>query len=511
MKRGLLWSIVATLCGTVGSLFVTPVLVTRLGAVDFGLYILVLGLTSYASFFDFGLTWAAGRYLADDFANSRRRELAERFHTLAYFLTGVGLLSLVGAVLVGPAVLRAAGANAGTPAVLPLVLAATSFVLTLQIGLASTLLRACQRFDEAGRITALGSVLLPVGSYLAMRTAATLTLLLVVNALVNAIVLVLYLMMSRSELRSSEPVRRWDARYLREMASFGGWSMSNRALQVLVLQVDRLVVALLGSVAGLTYYAVPAGVASRVNSLGSALAGLFFSRASVLHASGHTTELHRQHAAATRFLVCTAAAAAAPLVLLGHEFLRVWIGTEMASSGGGVLMVLALGYAVIAVASLDAVTLEGCGRPDLTGLTVLTWSALATASVLLFAPMLGARAVAYAVAGWLTGVGLTDMVLARWVVLSRTPADHAGFPTFGLLASLAAATVVALIVRPLIDGLVAALLGLGAVGITTIGVGVFLILTASDRAMIRTHLADVVPALRMRFTAAGSSHLPVDQ
>jgi len=60
VKRGLVWSVVATVCGVVGSLFVTPLLLTRLGPAEFGLYVLVLTLASYASFFDFGLTWAAG-------------------------------------------------------------------------------------------------------------------------------------------------------------------------------------------------------------------------------------------------------------------------------------------------------------------------------------------------------------------------------------------------------------------------------------------------------------------
>jgi len=106
VKRGLVWSVVATVCGVVGSLFVTPLLLSRLGPAEFGLYVLVLALASYASFFDFGLTWAAGRYFADDFVTGRRADLVGRFFTLARFLAGVGLLSVAGAVIVGPAILR---------------------------------------------------------------------------------------------------------------------------------------------------------------------------------------------------------------------------------------------------------------------------------------------------------------------------------------------------------------------------------------------------------------------
>ena len=47
----------------------------------------------------------------------------------------------------------------------------------------------------------IGSVLLPLGSYVAMRPGASLNLLLAVNVLVNVVVLTLYALRSRRELR----------------------------------------------------------------------------------------------------------------------------------------------------------------------------------------------------------------------------------------------------------------------------------------------------------------------
>ena len=89
-----------------------------------------------------------------------------------------------------------------------------------------------------------------------------------------------------------------------------------------MLQVDRLAVVFLGSMTGLTYYAVPASVASRVNAIGTAVAGLFFSRASALHAAGNRVALRQQHDAATRLLIWVTVSAAAPLVWLGDAFLQ---------------------------------------------------------------------------------------------------------------------------------------------------------------------------------------------
>ena len=180
----------------------------------------------------------------------------------------------------------------------------------------------------------------------------------------------------------------------------------------------------------------------------------------------------------------------------------------MATHGGPVLLVLVLGYAVMAVGALDAVTLEGCGRPDLSGLTVLAWSALAIVFVLALGPALGVQAVAYAVAGWLAGVGLTDMVLARRVVLA--PAEERASTMIGLVLVVAPTAGVAHLVRPLIDRLATALIGLAGAGLVALGVGFFVILTRGDRSLIVRQLADFLPLARLRVATATDSHRPTE-
>ena len=123
--------------------------------------------------------------------------------------------------------------------------------------------RGCQRFDEAGRVNTIGSALLPLGAYLGVWAGASLSLLLAINVAINVVLLVLYAWLGHRELRGASASARWAPRYLREMASFGGWSMSTRLCGIVMLQVDRLAVVFLGSMTGLTYYAVPASVAAR--------------------------------------------------------------------------------------------------------------------------------------------------------------------------------------------------------------------------------------------------------
>jgi O-antigen/teichoic acid export membrane protein len=199
------------------------------------------------------------------------------------------------------------------------------------------------------------------------------------------------------------------------MAAFSGWSSAGGLVATLMMQIDRLCVAVFGSVAGLTYYAVPAQLASRVNLLGAVSASVFFSRVGSLLARNDLDELARQHAAARRLLVWLTLAVALPVVTFGPAFLEVWIGPDMRAFGGSILVALVVGHALIGVTSIDAALVEGCGRPDLTTKATVGWAAAALVAGALSYPWLQAGAIAGAITLWLAGLGVTTAMLARRV------------------------------------------------------------------------------------------------
>ena len=342
MSLGLWWSLLSTACVAAGGLWVTPILVRTLGAGEFGIYSLVIVFASYFGLFDFGLTWAAARYFTEDLARGDTAALVGRFRTLRAFLLGIGTACLLASAFIGLPLLQAVGAASDGHTLLALLLGTASFALALQIQLLGALLRAAQLFVAFGRAIALGSALLPLASYAAVRFGMGLSGLIGVNIAVNVVVLLVCWVHSFPLLRSPAAVL-FRLAFLRQMMSFGGWSTLSRVVMIVMLQMDRLAVALVGQAAALTYYAVPASLASRLNVLGGPAATLFFARASALHAENGHVELVRQHRQAVRFQLWATLALSVPLIAMGPAFLRVWIGPEMALRGGAILMVLAIG------------------------------------------------------------------------------------------------------------------------------------------------------------------------
>jgi O-antigen/teichoic acid export membrane protein len=484
VKRGAIWSLAAAGVSTIGALLVTPRIIGELGVADFGLYVLVVTVTSYAAFFDLGLPFAATRFFAEDMARGRPDRLTSRFHTLSRVLLAIGVAGGAAAAAAGPWLAQRAGATGVEGLAILMGLSAVSVVIALQGALLHALLNAAQRFDEAGRVTLAMSVMTPVAAFTAIRMAPGLASLIAATIAVNAAGVLFSTSLVRRHrlLQSRGP--RWETDRLREMASFGGWSSAGRIVMALMLQLDRLVVALIGSVTGLAGYAVAAQIASKVNALGGVATSLVFSRASLLHAGNRLDALDDQRRTVRRILLWGTLGLALPLATLGPAFLEAWVGAEMRTMGGPILVMLAAAHGIVSVTALDAAVLEGAARPDLTAKTMAVWAVPAGCAGFLLQPSLQATAVGVAVALWLGGVGVTTIVLSRRLFPERASDDHRR-----LLKGLAGAVCLSLIVKSGVEPALAGTLPsvLGAMALSAAAVllfGGFTVLRREDRLLL---------------------------
>jgi O-antigen/teichoic acid export membrane protein len=212
------------------------------------------------------------------------------------------------------------------------------------------------------------------------------------------------------------------ARELRQMLSFSLWTLLGRLVQVAMLQGDKVVAARAVGAVGLPSYVVPFNLAQKLNILGSAAVTAVYPMAAANSARSRD-EFRESYFRVARVVHLFTAAPAITLLVLAPLFLHSWIGPEMAASGAGFLRVLAVGYWIVSVASVEAGCLEGWGYPRVTALA-------ASASLILAVVVAGVlastadvlSAVAGGVAVWMTGTGLTSTI--AWQRVSGFPATR---------------------------------------------------------------------------------------
>jgi O-antigen/teichoic acid export membrane protein len=234
----------------------------------------------------------------------------------------------------------------------------------------------------------------------------------------------------------SLPVRsrpRIDAERVGVLLRYGGWVTLTGLVSPLVSVVDRVVIGSVLGAKAVTRYTVPFALVSRVKILSSSLARAIFPRFSMLDRSDAarvSRESLRALAAVMTVLTVVGAVTLDP-------FLRVWVGSDIASSSAPVGEILLIGFWLNSLAVVPFAFLQGQGRPDLP----------AKFHVLELAPYIGGLVMGLHFAGiqgaawaW-SGRAAADAVLLFWAArkLSQetAPADWRQLAGGGMLAGSA--------------------------------------------------------------------------
>jgi O-antigen/teichoic acid export membrane protein len=162
----------------------------------------------------------------------------------------------------------------------------------------------------------------------------------------------------------SLPVRnrpRIDAERVGVLLRYGGWVAISGLVSPFLTVVDRVVIGSVLGAKAVTRYTIPFALVSRVKILSGSLARTIFPRFSMLDRSDAarvSRESLRALAAVITVLTVVGAVTLDP-------FLRVWVGSDIASSSAPVGEILLIGFWLNSLAVVPFALLQAQGRPDL--------------------------------------------------------------------------------------------------------------------------------------------------
>ncbi len=347
------------------ALLAVPILVDRLGTARFGILSLTWIVIGYASLLDLGLGRALTKLTAERLGRGAEGDTPGIFWTAIGLLTGIGVLS--GAII-------AAASGVLTSSVFSIEEslvgeAHLTFILiacTIPFVLVSTALRgnleAHQRFDLTNGAAVPLSLLSYFGPVAIALTTTDLPL--VISAVCASRVIATAVFMFLC-LRV-DPLLRTKVRFERglvgSLLSFGGWVTVAAILSGLISSADRLLIGAVASVKAVAYYATPYEGSKQMLMVSSAFANVLFPGfAANVGTDPERTELLFSRGVRATFVGLF------PLVLiasvLSYEILHVWINTEFAENGGGVLQLVAIGVLVNGLAFVAYALIQST-RPD---------------------------------------------------------------------------------------------------------------------------------------------------
>jgi len=354
---------------------ILPPFLTRLMSPDaYGAWLLVLQLSAFVGYLDFGIQTAIGRFVARASEQGDTEHRDRIVTTSLAVLTAAGIAGIVGSVglaLLLPRVFHQVPQLLLAEVRVAFVLVGGSLAVGLPCSVFNGIFIGLQRYEVPAAIIAGSRVISAVSLVILVRHGGNLIQMGAAVAAVNlasyALQYLMYRTMAPRVEFSTHLVSRNAGRELFDYClSLSIWSFA-------MLLVSGLDVSLVGyfEFDKLAYYAVTATLITFLAGLQNAVFHVMIPSAAVLHARKNSVQLGQMMITATRYGVFVLLVTGLPLIFAGKYILTLWVGPRYALEGGRILQVLTAANMIRLSAVPYAMTLIGTGQQRLVILTPL--------------------------------------------------------------------------------------------------------------------------------------------
>jgi O-antigen/teichoic acid export membrane protein len=344
------------------SIIVIPMYLGLIGPSRYGIISLVWLLFGYFGIFDFGLSRATTNLLARP-ANQGVERQAEIFWTAtivnaligAFGALAFGLLAklIIGSFFKVPIELRSELQAALVWVAVLLPLSTTSAVF---IGV----LEAHERFLELNFIQVLGATLgqlLPLGAVVLFGPQIDIAI--AATFLARLVTTVPIFILAVRQSGRATPAITGDT--ARELFRYGGWvAVSNIAGPVLV-SIDQFMIGAVIGVSSVPRYSIPFNIATKILLIPGALSRALFPQLTKLGVD----DGRARSEAATITLSRTLVIVCAPLIVISHYALTLWLGADFATNASTVSRIIIFGVWINGVAYVPFAMLQSQGKPGI--------------------------------------------------------------------------------------------------------------------------------------------------
>lgn len=406
-----------------------PIMLSRLGLAQFGVWAVTGALTQYASLLDLGVTSALSRFVALHDAQGDRRAIEEVIGIGLAVAAVTGALILVAAALVAPFVSEVLGVLGAAEMRVVLLSSAGITVSYLLSAVVSSVPIGLRRMGPPNVAATIGNVT----NFAASLTALSLSTKLAAYALANlaAAVVVFFLALGSFAYVWSAPfVRRPSASRTRSVVSFGFRSQLISLAELVNAQTDKLIIAAMLGARTAGAYEIGNRVVQGVRSL-----GLITLSALIPTATADLVKRGREVIAEyfARYTVRTLAIALPMFgaLCVGAPYLLVaWLG-EIPPDTVQIIVLLSLTYAVSMATGVAMTLTMGDGHPGMVAQTATIVVVLNVAATLAAAPLFGIWGVLIATV-WAQIVASAIFLIRfhrRYSLGAKTLADAVAGPT----------------------------------------------------------------------------------
>lgn len=347
LRRNVLLNWTSAFLGAATALVTTPLLVRSFTTETYGVWTFVNGLTLYSNLLYFGLGAAFQKQLSDAYGLSDSTTQT-RLLGVALGLYGViGAICFAVAAAISPVVPRLLATpltpEASGAATLTLALLGIRVFVMFVNSAFSALLAAHGRWDLVSGILVTATLFRTAGVFWAVGQPTPIVSLAVVVVLDGLLQLPLLIAGCRAvatdvAVRPTWPTRR----ELRGLVGFGAPAFVLQVAALVIAYTDTALIGILLGASAVTLYALPLQLIEHSRVVVNGITQSLLPELAALRVRGDTSRLKTLYLSASRACGALSAFVNVHMVMLGPSFLALWVGDEVASHSGPILLFLAI-------------------------------------------------------------------------------------------------------------------------------------------------------------------------
>ncbi len=358
------WGFLGYVIPILFSIVVTPVIIHKLGIVDYGVFVLANTIIAFLSLLDFGFTISLIKYASENYAKGEISELNSLLNAGHSLYLAIGVVGFVVFYLVGTfflPIFKISGSSVSHIGIVFL-LAGLTFFFSSLLSVYQVVPHALQRFDVTTKLTTSQLIIGQIATLIAVLLGYKLKVMFLISLVTTIGLFLGYKWFCKRLLPQAEFGFSLNRQALKKIFYFGGFAALNNISSSALIQLDRLIIPILLGPAQLSYYSVPGGAVTKIPGFTSSFSGIFFPLSSSMQSLGEMDRLKVVYIKAFRNLSVLAAALTFALVIFARKILYFWIGPEFAENSTEILVILALTHYVLALYAPLTNFLLGLGK-----------------------------------------------------------------------------------------------------------------------------------------------------
>jgi O-antigen/teichoic acid export membrane protein len=353
---------------------VAPFLTRKMSPESYGAWALILQLSAYTGYFDFGVQTAVGRFVAHatECADDRHRdEIASTSMLMLVMSMAISIIMVIIIAWQWPHLFHKIPSYIDQQARMALVLVGCSLAIGLPVSVFSGIFIGFQRNEIPALVIGVSRIIAACLLVLIVWGGGNLIMMGAALGLVNlgsyVVQYGIYRKIASSiRLSSSLISRNAVLELLDYCSSLTIWSFAT----LLVTGLDTVLVGIF-DFHSLPYYVVAATLITFVLGLQNALFGALIPEAAILDARKGTPELGQMLVSATRYGLFLLLASGVPLIIMTRSILSIWVGANYAEHTTIILRVLVVANIIRLSAVPYARLLIGTGEQRLVKISPL--------------------------------------------------------------------------------------------------------------------------------------------